>query len=134
MKQYKYFSPGFNCDVTCCYLDGKLCAVVIDEVKEGVNNDKAFFYTKEDLFMKVCKDNKIKVTEVARDITFDMFWERYKYKVDKPLAVKAWDTLTKEEQVKAYDFIPAYDAQLKLNGGLGKKYAVRYLKHKPWEQ
>ena len=133
MKQYKYFSKGFNCEVTVCYLEGMLCAVVIDKVKP-IQVDRAFFYTSESAFLKSCNEHKVKVTEVAREITFDMFWDRYKYKVDKPLAIEQWDKLSREDQVRAYDFIPAYEAQLKLNGGLAKKYAVRYLKHKPWVQ
>ncbi len=84
-------------------------------------------------FLSMCEAYRLKPLEISREITFDMFWDKYAYKVDKPLAMEAWNKLTKEDQLAAFDFIPRYNAQLK-QSGLARKYAVRYLKHKPWIQ
>lgn len=126
MKQYKYFSPGFNSDVTVCFLNGILCAIVIDTI-QSVAIEKAHFYTKEDHFLKVCKDNNIKVIEIDREITFEEWYKEYNYKVDKQPALKYWNKMPKEKKIRAFDFIKQYDSQLKLSG-LAKKYPVTYLR------
>lgn len=87
----------------------------------------------QDLFLSMCEAYTLKPVEVSRELTFEMFWDKYAYKVDKTLAQEQWGKLSKEDQLKAYDFIPRYNAQLKTSG-LARKYAVRYLKHKPWVQ
>lgn len=134
MRTYEYFSAGFQANVRLTYTEGLLSVVDVETYTGNFNSgDKAHFYILEDNFLNNCKANKIRFTEIEREITFEMFWKRYKYTPDKQLAIQAWNKLTKAEQLKAYDWIPTYDAQLK-NSGLARKYAVRYLKDKPWIQ
>lgn len=135
MKIYQYHSGSLNCNITVSYLDGLLHKVEIEGFElQGNTPPSAQFIISEFAFLNSCKKYNVKYIELVRTITFEMFWERYKYKVDKSLAEKAWIGLSKEDQYKAYDFIPMYEAQLKANGNLAKKYAVRYFKHKPWIQ
>lgn len=125
-KQYKYFSRGFNCDVTASYIDGCLCALVI-ESPAPVQVDRAYFYTSEEKFIQACKENNINVIDVEWDVTFEDWYNDYNYKVDKQPAMKYWDKMPKEKRIRAKLFNKQYDRQLKLSG-LSKKYPLTYLR------
>lgn len=137
MKIYQVNSTTFGSDVQLtynhngCLVGYQVMNNDIAGIPKGVN---IRLQLNEEEFLQQMKAHNMKVTEVDRNITFEIFYERYAYKVDKSLAEAEWNKLTKVDQLAAFDFVPKYYAQLKLNGGLGKKYPVRYLKHKPWVQ
>lgn len=134
MKRYQYHSNGTGSVITLTYINGLLQGVELEPYEAHLDtNARAQFFISEVLFLKSCQQHKLQYTEIGLDITFDMFWERYGYKTDKALAMEAWQKMSKDDQVKAYNFIPRYNSQLK-SSGLARKYAVRYLKHKPWIQ
>lgn len=129
MKVYKYFSKGLDSDVKLSYTDGALSGVEIDSAKVTTDN-KAYFFITESQFLGVCKKHNIPVIEVERVVTFEMFWERYNYKASGRIpTLKAWEKLTKEEQIAAFDYIPVYDALWKGNK-TAKKYGASYLNSK----
>lgn len=135
MKVYEVISPAYGGPVQVTFDDGVLVKFeVITTPQITPSLDKIRLSIRESDFMAEMSAWKMAVKEVDRAVTFDMFWTRYNYKVDKALALQEWNKMSRADQVAAYDFIPVYEAQLKLNGGLAKKYAVRYLKHKPWIQ
>lgn len=70
-------------------------------------------------------------TETEREITFQMFWDRYNDKVrsSKKKTKDKWDKMSKAEQVKAYLFIPIY---FRTKGSAEKKYATTYLEAELW--
>lgn len=138
MKIYETYSEAFGSDIRLTYNNNGVLIryEVIDEDLAATQSLSLFakIIINEGEFLRLAKEYGLKFKEKDREITFEMFYERYGYKVDKTLALAEWNKLLKQEQLAAYDHIPKYYAQLKLNGGLGRKYPVRYLKHKPWVQ
>ena len=66
-----------------------------------------------------------------KEITFDMFWDRYDDKARSSLKKTRakWDKMKLEDQVRAYLFIPKY---LRNKGTADKKYATTYLNDELW--
>jgi len=130
IKKYQYFSKGFNSNVVLWYRDGLLLKVEVENpLPENVKDPKSYYINHEENFLKMCRAHKIQYTEMEREISFEMFWDRYGYKVDKEPARKSWLKLSPTEQIQAYDFIPTYESQLK-QSQLAKKYPVTYLNKK----
>lgn len=81
IKQYQYKSAGFNCNVKLSYRDGLLLAAEIENPQaEYITKPKAFFIVSEVDFLNSCKENKIDFIQIDREVSFDMFWEKYAYK------------------------------------------------------
>jgi len=72
------------------------------------------------------------LTEINRDITFEMFWDRYNEKIrsSRKRAQSKWNKMPKSEQIRAYNFISKYEAHI--IPGTGKKYAETYLNAELW--
>lgn len=135
MKIYELHSDAFGCKVRLSYNDSGILMnyeVMIPDVEQVASKAVKLFIT-EDHFKETVAQLGLKCTEIDRVITFEMFWKRYAYTPDKKLAMDEWAKLSKAEQLLAYDFIPRYDTQLK-QSGFNRKYAVRFLKNKPWIQ
>lgn len=77
------------------------------------------------------KTKKATFVVTDREITFDMFWNRYndKSRSSKKKTETQWDKLSKTDQVKAYMYIPVY---LNNKGAAEKKYATTYLSDELW--
>lgn len=135
MKIYQLHSDAFGGDVQITFnKNGVLVKYeVLNEAIDELRAKAIKLFISEDGFLEVAKQFKVPFTIVNRQINFDMFWERYAYKVNKPLAIAQWNKLNATEQLDAFDFIPHYFSQLKMSN-TAKKYAVRYLKHRPWVQ
>lgn len=73
-----------------------------------------------------------KLTEVNRQITFALFWDRYDEKIrsSKKKALIKWNRLSKTDQAKAFYFIPKYEGSIPQ--GVAKKYAESYLNAELW--
>jgi hypothetical protein len=72
------------------------------------------------------------VKEITREVAFEMFWEKYDYKISgKEEAKRAWQKLSKINQLMAFDYIKQYEGQLKLNP-VSKLYGASYLNAKRW--
>ncbi|RIV21364.1 hypothetical protein DYU11_18330 [Fibrisoma montanum] len=66
----------------------------------------------------------------TNEVTFEQFWEAYNYKVDKQEAKKAFDKLTKDEQIKAFETIPSYNFYLMMRPNTNRLYPATYLRGK----
>jgi len=73
-----------------------------------------------------------KLTDVTQPVTFDMFWNRYDDKIttNKKRTEKRWDSLSKIDQVKAFNYIQRYF--LHLPAGTRKLYPETYLNSGMW--
>lgn len=139
IKTYEYFSIGFGGNVQVTYKDGVIHKVELEDTELEVVNSgthpealaKCYFFIYEAGFL-VATTGKLKVKEITREITFDMFWDAYNYKTSgKEEAKRAWAKLSKVNQVMAYDYIKQYESQLKLNP-VSKQYGSSYLNAKRW--
>lgn len=70
------------------------------------------------------------VTEGELEITFEMFWNAYKYKVKRMQAEKAWEKLSESDQLKAIAGIRHYDGYLQRKRGIDKAHPGSYLNQK----
>ena len=75
------------------------------------------------------------MTEVEFEVTFEQFWKAYfrdrlKDNSSKKRAEVKWNRMTKRDQVKAYNYIPAYMSKIK--AGTEPKYAETYLNAEVW--
>jgi hypothetical protein len=66
------------------------------------------------------------------DVTFEMFWQAYDDKINssRKRTLKAWEKMTKDDQVKAFRFMKTYFRNIPQ--GTRKKYAETYLNAELW--
>jgi hypothetical protein len=131
MKLYQYFSNGYNSNVTLGYRDGLLALVEVDSPIKLPDDHMSYFYSNEQGFLNSVQKHKIPFSELTREITFEIFWEKYAYKVGKAEAFEQWKKLSKVDQQAAYYFIPQYNARLKLSNE-ARRHPATYLHKKTW--
>ncbi len=66
------------------------------------------------------------------DLTFETFWNKYEYKVDRISAEEHWKKMSDEEKLKAISGIARYKYRCKIKN-IATIYPVRYLRKKRWE-
>lgn len=134
IKIYQFYSIALQTKVTVSYYDGRLKAFELEVLAENVEFEKdklVKFLMYEETFLKESKERKVSILELGREVTFDMFWDRYKYKYGKEEAMKAWKKLTQDNKLAAYDWIPVYESILKQNP-VSKLHGSTYLNAKRW--
>jgi len=72
------------------------------------------------------------VVEADFEVTFDMFWNAYREKINKKRCIPIWDKLNKVKQVAAYYGISRYDKYLTRSGRF-KCDPENYLRNEMWE-
>ena len=72
------------------------------------------------------------IIQEVEEVTFEDFYETYKYKEGRQKAQHAWDRMPKYEKVKAYMYITTYKTKKKISG-TALAYPATYLNSKPWE-
>jgi hypothetical protein len=132
---YEIYSNPLGCNVCMQYQDGILFSFKSENPTFDVElcKDKRYvmFFT-EQAFLNAAKEHKVKVTIVKREVTFDMFWDRYNYKTSgKKEAQDVWKKLSKQDQIGAFDYIPIYEGILKITP-VNKLYGSTYLNKKRW--
>lgn len=135
IKQYQFHSAHLGSSVTVSYQDGQLKTIEVEnpnfETKQKAELKYSMYYCETD-FLKVAVSSKIKLIEIKREVTFDMFWDRYDYKSSgKKEAMDAWKKLSKNDQISAFDYIGVYESNLKLNP-VSKLHGSTYLNKKRW--
>jgi hypothetical protein len=73
------------------------------------------------------------VVEADFEVTFQMFWDTYKNKVNRIRAENLWKKISKTEQVEAYYGISKYDKFLQKNEWRTKADPDTYLRNKYWQ-
>lgn len=89
-------------------------------------------YTLQDLHKNAQKFGWQVEPYVDFEISFEYFWEKYNYKVDRKRAEDKWKRLKPDEQRKAIEYLPRYFAELRKTG-VAQMYAKTYLHNKIWE-
>lgn len=72
------------------------------------------------------------VVEADFEVTFEMFWNAYRLKVNKKRCTPLWDKLSKPKQVAAFYGISRYDKFLHKTGRY-KLDPENYLRNETWE-
>lgn len=78
------------------------------------------------------KNTSATLTEVAIEVTFEMFWKRYNAPANskKKKAQLAWNRLPAGEQLKAFNHIARYERNMQ--SWQTKQYAETYLNSELW--
>lgn len=126
MKTYQVASGVFGCDVQLTFNEaGTLIRYeVLNEAAQA--KDIIRLYTSEVEFLDRMKHFKMEVFNVDLEITFEMAFEAYGYKVDKQPGMKAWNKIPKYKQIKAFRYIKTYLTQIKRDG-VKQKYFATYI-------
>jgi hypothetical protein len=137
MKTYQYYSTIFGSEVQVMYnqsglLTGFTVLHNVEKINSQLDQFKNWFRLED--FLIEAKKHSLKVTEIDRVVTFEMFWEKYKQKdCGRKKGEASWKELSKADQVKAFDFIDYFNGILKMNA-TAKPYATTYLNQKRWER
>lgn len=130
MRQFYITSPKFIGYVLMIFTtEGNLQRFSIhaelnDDQRQFLHMNLPFKVTDFELF--TAKSKTIKVQEVPLLVTFEMFWNKYNYKVGKKDTEVTWAKTSEENQLKAYLRIPEYDAWVTAKK-IGKLYPATYL-------
>ncbi|MDJ1494177.1 hypothetical protein QNI19_14635 [Cytophagaceae bacterium DM2B3-1] len=136
MRKFVIVSRKFDCEIIFSYSNGVFMGFEVN--KELPAESLQFivntaFYKLSDL-QKAYSSPKLKgaLVELVQLISFDEFWNKYDYALDKKRAKDVWDKLPVHEQTRAYDYIENYNNELR-KSGTAKMYAKTYLKNKVWD-
>ena len=137
MKRFLITSPKFSGTAELHYNDkDTLCKIdctqaAMDEMV--VKHFKAAApATLQLLISGNCFSKDTIIVEADFEVTFDMFWNAYRHKVNKLRCLPLWNKLNKVEQVSAYYGISTYDKYLAKTGYRGKQDPDNYLRNKTW--
>lgn len=136
---YQYFSVKFGSPVQVSYNKHGILtgfSVLNNELVEKIQSHSAMFenFFREQEFLMSAKQHGLKLTQIERVVTFDMFWEAYQEKsCGRKKAEATWNKLSKADQIRAFDYIPALNGLLKMNG-TAKAYATTYLNQERWNK
>lgn len=137
MKKYLLTSPKWEGEIEVVYNDLNLMVSI--DISRADLAEKQQIYFLRDLPRELAELERLKqkspmlvVTEVPQEISFEMFWNRYDEKIrsSKKRAEKAWNKMSKTDQVKAYSYINKYKQSL--YAGTNAKYAETYLNAELW--
>lgn len=134
INTYQYFSKRLNCTVELSFKDGVFYKSTINDLQVSTPDNTGIcnFPLTEAWFISSMSDNK-SLVKIQEDVTFDIFYNLYAYKVgSKSKAKRAWDNLSKKDQLSAYHYIPAYKQHKKTSGEF-LQHASSYLNGKVWE-
>jgi hypothetical protein len=132
IQEFIFTSKSFPGSLHFIYEKG----VLIGFQNNAQLEEKQIFYLQNRFPFKVenleemAANSSGQITEVT-ELSFDIFWEKYAYKVDKINAQKVWEKLPKAEKINALTGIYRYQNQCTLKG-VPKVYPERYLKYKRW--
>lgn len=86
------------------------------------------------LLQSLFSKSKSLVTEVSEDLSFDLFWNKYSYKIgNKKRCEKLWELLTDKEKHDCLAAIRKYDTYLSQRPKMDKAYPETFLNQKRWE-
>jgi hypothetical protein len=133
MRIYQAFSEVFGCEVQLSFNDNGILInyEIMSPQVESVTANVVRLVTSEKNFQELIKQSNLNVVRVQRNITFEMFWEAYGYKVGRHEAEAQWNKLSKVDQEAAYDYIKIYKARVKVEQ-VPMRHASTYLFKKTW--
>lgn len=137
MKRFLITSPKFTGQAELQYNDkGTLCKIDLTQaaMEEIVvqHFKQAAPSTLHKLINGNCFSKDTIIVEADFEVTFDMFWEAYRKKINKLRCTPLWNKLTKVEQVSAYYGISTYDKYLHKESWRTKQDPENYLRNKAW--
>ncbi len=136
MTNYQFTSPKFHGTLNFEYdSNGILKAFEIDAV---LTPEQFKFFldklprTKEACIAFARASSGGTLAKMEKNVTFEIFYNEYAYKVGKKKAERVWKYLSKVKQLQAYSFISKFKSRKKREG-TAIPYPATYLNNEPWE-
>lgn len=134
MKTYIITKSTFEGRIVLDYTGG-IIECVKNESK--MNDQQVRFLFKslpilEEEMSAFVKNYDLVVVEQIREVHFDDFYEAFGNKVGKLKAQRAWESMSKADQLKAFMYIPKYKSIIKTKQ-VAMLYPATYLNQKRWE-
>jgi hypothetical protein len=132
MQEFIFTSDLFQGSMRFGYVNGILEVYENNATLTDIQVDhltKCFPMKMEDLGTLKGKSGVIK--EIT-DLSFEGFWSKYEYKVDKQQAEHFWNKMSKPDKLAALAGINKYKYRCKLKN-TAMIYPVRYLRYRRWE-
>lgn len=139
MKKLIATSPRFGGEVHVVYNQENILMLLDFTHAELTAQQTEFFkgrvptFYQPDIFLSLFGNTQLTVVEGSYELTFMMFWEKYKHKVNKKRCEPLWEKLSKTKQVKAYHGITAYLNHLAARPWKNQADPETYLKNEYWE-
>ncbi len=109
------------------------------KVLEGELNEeqRAFLFSRrfpynESKIQKWQKLDNVELVIGSPDLSFEVFYDQYKYKVGKLKAQRAWDKLSKADRISCLKSLKAYDDYL-FRKKIAKAYPATYINQRKFE-
>lgn len=137
MTEYSLTSVAFDGEVIFTFNDSGLLESF--DISGAELSEKQHLWILKELPRELCEIKRVmgssvsaSMTELKKEITFEMFWQRYneKIKSSKKKSLAKWNRLSKADRVKAFYFISKYE--MSIPNGVAKKYAESYLNAELW--
>lgn len=137
MKRFLITSPKFTGQAELQYNDkGTLCKI---DCTQAVMEEITIMHFKQAVPATLSKlisgrafSSDTIIVEADFEVTFEMFWEAYRKKINKLRCIPLWNKLSKVEQVSAYYGISTYDKYLHRESWRTKQDPENYLRNKAW--
>jgi uncharacterized HAD superfamily protein len=135
MRKFALTSQKIQGQIELMFQQNEL--IYIDFSKAGLTAEqKAYFLQHliihQQQLQAFCNKLRLDCIELEIEITFDMFWNKYGYKVDRKRAEAIWNKLPKAKQVAAYYGIDRYEAYLRRTEWRTKMEPKTYLRNERW--
>lgn len=133
-KRYTITSTSFEGELTFTYNEEGILTGFFNDSKMTMAHlqylHRAFPVVEDLLEQLAGKSETLQIRLTTNEVTFEEFWEAYKYKVDKQEAKKAFDALTTAQQIRAFEQIPSYNYYMMTRPNQNRLYPATYLRGK----
>lgn len=137
MTTYSLTSEAFTGEVVFSFNDAGLL-ISYDATGANLSEKQQIFLLRNiprelaEVKAMLANSPSAKFVQINKEITFDMFWNRYdeKTRSSKKTAETVWKRMSVTDRNKAYWFIPKYFSSIL--PGVPKKYAETYLRKELW--
>lgn len=132
MQEFIFTSDFFSGSIRFGYVNG-----ILEQFENNANlNDiqinhlSTHFPIRMEL-LDALKGNSGTIKEIT-DLSFEAFWNKYEYKVDRQQAETYYNKMSKPDKLAAISGISKYKYRCKLKN-TAMIYPVRYLRNRRWE-
>ncbi|MBN1187020.1 MAG: hypothetical protein JXB49_32380 [Bacteroidales bacterium] len=130
MQEFVLTSTRFSGSMRLGYCNG-----ILEQFENNTDLNEAqldYFTRNFPLRLATLEAMKGVIVKEVTDLSFEAFWSKYDYKVDKQQAEKFWNKMTRPDKLAALAGITKYRYGCRLKN-TAMIYPVRYLRNRRWE-
>ncbi|WP_155297345.1 hypothetical protein [Spirosoma aerolatum] len=135
-KRYSITSTSFEGELSFCYNEEGILTGFFNDADLSIDHlnyfHKNFPVVEKLLEAMAGNSSTLTIRLTTQEVTFDQFWDAYGMKIDKQDAIKAWEKMSEEDRIQAFERIPSYNYFLAIRKNQEKMYPATYLRGK-WD-